>query len=605
MIRSNPLQPIRRPLKSPGFALLRIHDDTGGRWLQGESPRALIECFEPGEVPSALKEIERLTHRGACAVGFLSYEAGPAFDPSIESHSPLSGLPLLWFAIYDHLAESESPASFAPLPAVLWREGIERSAYLESLRRIKDYLRDGDAYQVNFTFQLASELAFDPFLLFQAANSPAALRYAAFLQTPRFAVTSLSPELFLSISGDEVISKPMKGTARRGLTYAQDVQQMRALAGSEKDRAENRMIVDMVRNDLGRVARTGTVRVDPIFEVERHPTVLQMTSTVRAETDASLERILAATFPPASVTGAPKVRATQLIRKLEGAPRGVYCGAIGCVLPGRSAQFSVAIRTALTDFDSGLTTYSVGSGIISDSDPELEFDECRMKALIAESALPPFDLFETLLWGRPPASVPDAADEQIGYWLLDAHLLRLSQSAEYWTFPFDSSAARRKLLESALGWDVSPRRVRLILDSRGGINIEAEALVPWPERPLRVALDARPIDPGQAFLYHKTTLRNEWQEALARHPDADDVLRVNVRGEVTETSRANIAYRFEGDWYTPPVECGLLEGVFRAELIRAAKLSTRILTLGDLGRVEEWAAMNSVRGWKKAVLTTE
>lgn len=538
-------------------------------------------------------------------MGYLAYEAGPAFDTSIESHPLLAGLPLLWFAIYDELAESEPPASFAPLPPALWREGIEKSAYLESLRRIKDYLNDGDAYQVNFTFPLESELPFDPFLLFQAANSPVALRYAAFLQTPRFAVTSLSPELFLSISGDEVMSKPMKGTARRGLTYAQDIQQMRALANSEKDRAENRMIVDMVRNDLGRVARTGTVRVDPLFEVERHPTVLQMTSTVRAETDASLERILAATFPPASVTGAPKVRATQLIRELESAPRGVYCGAIGCVLPGRRAQFSVAIRTALTDFESGLTTYPVGSGIISDSDPDLEFEECRMKALIAESALPPFDLFETLLWGSPPTSSPVATEEGIGYWLLDAHLLRLSQSAEYWTFPFDPNVARCKLQESALGWAGSPRRVRLILDSRGGIRVEAEALVPWPERPHCVALDARPIDPGQAVLYHKTTLRTQWQEALARHPDADDVLRVNVRGEVTETSRANIGYRVEGDWYTPPVECGLLEGVFRAELIRAGKLSTRVLTLDDLGRVEEWAVMNSVRGWKKAVLTSE
>lgn len=259
MIRSTPLQPIRRPLKSPGFALLRIHDDAGGRWLQGESPSAILECFERGEVPAALREIERLIHRGAYAVGYLAYEAGPAFDTSIESHPLLAGLPLLWFAIYDELAESEPPASFAPLPPALWREGIEKSAYLESLRRIKDYLNDGDAYQVNFTFPLESELPFDPFLLFQAANSPVALRYAAFLQTPRFAVTSLSPELFLSISGDEVMSKPMKGTARRGLTYAQDVQQMRALARSEKDRAENRMIVDMVRNDLGRVARTGTV----------------------------------------------------------------------------------------------------------------------------------------------------------------------------------------------------------------------------------------------------------------------------------------------------------------------------------------------------------
>lgn len=538
-------------------------------------------------------------------MGFLAYESGPGFDPSIDSHPPLPGLPVLWFAIYDHLDETAPPTRLTTLPAASWRESIEKPAYIESLRRIKEYLSDGDAYQVNFTFRLTSELAFDPFLLFQAANSPVALRYAAFLQTPRFAVTSLSPELFLSIQGSEVISKPMKGTARRGLTYAQDVLQMKELAGSEKDRAENRMIVDMVRNDLGRVARTGTVHVDPMFEVERHPTVLQMTSTVRAETDASLPRILSAAFPPASVTGAPKIRATQIIRELEGAPRGVYCGAIGCILPGGRAQFSVAIRTAITDLESGLTIYPVGSGIISDSDPDLEYEECRMKALITESALPPFDLFETLLWGRPPASSPLSAEEGIGFWLLEAHLTRLSQSAAYWTFPFEVDAARKTLQEAASGWDDSPRRVRLTLDSRGRIEIEVEAFVPWSDRPLRIALDTRPIDPGQAVLYHKTTLRKEWQDALARHPDTDDVLRINARGEVTETSRANIAYRIGDEWYTPPLECGLLEGVFRAEMIRAGRLTTRTLTVDDLDSVEAWAVLNSVRGWKDAVLTVE
>jgi para-aminobenzoate synthetase/4-amino-4-deoxychorismate lyase len=402
-------------------------------------------------------------------------------------------------------------------------------------------------------------------------------------------IVSASPELFFRANGRELELRPMKGTRPRGRWPDEDRALAEELAASPKDRAENLMIVDLLRNDAGRVAEFGSVRVERLYQVERYETVHQMTSTLRARLrrDAGLADVFRALFPCGSVTGAPKVRTMQIIRELEPSPRGVYCGAIGFVSPGE-AVFSVGIRTLLLDAEAGTAELGVGSGITYDSDAAAEYRECWAKAAFVRLEPAEFRLLETMLWE------PDG-----GWFLLDGHLDRMAASAEYFGYAFDRDDAVRRLAAAARGFARGPLRVRLRLDREGSMEIEAAPRLSSPE-PARVAIAPEPVDSRDPLLYHKTTRRAEYDRRAASRPDCDDVLLVNERGELTESAIANLVVRLDGALWTPPLECGLLPGVFRAHLLARGEIRERVLYPADLARAEEVWLINSVRKWRRA-----
>ncbi len=564
----------------------------GDGWLVGWEPHRWLVARALDDVPAVLREAEGEARGGRLAVGYVAYEAGPAFDPAVASHAP-GELPPAAFALFSRwevvlALEADGAWELGP-----WREEWPEEAYLAAAGRIREAIERGETYQVNLTFRLLAPFGGSAWAFFLALSAAHDAPCAAYLDLGRFAICSASPELFLEVEGPLLRSRPMKGTARRHPEPRRDGARARALRRSPKERAENLMIVDMVRNDLGRVARIGSVQVPRLFTVERYPTVWQMTSTVEAESDRPLAEVVGALFPPASVTGAPKVRATELIRELEVSPRGVYTGAMGWIGPGRRARLNVAIRTAVIDRASGTLSYGVGSGIVWDSRPHRELAECRLKAAVLASRPPQFRLVETMRW-----------EPRRGFVLWREHLRRLRRSAQHLGFRFDAARVRSQARALSAHWR-EPMRVRLLLDRSGTCEWEAVPLreSPFPAR-VRLALAARPVSSADVRLFHKTTDRAPYdaaREGIGRDA-ADDVLLWNERGEVTETTTANVVMELDGELVTPPVRCGLLDGTLRRVLVRRGIVRERVVRLEDLERCRRIWVVNSVRGWRGASL---
>jgi para-aminobenzoate synthetase/4-amino-4-deoxychorismate lyase len=474
-----------------------------------------------------------------------------------------------------------------PAPPPDWQPSITPDEYRAGFERIRGLIRAGDTYQVNYSYRLRAPFHDDPweiFLRLAAAQHPT---IGAFVPAGDWTVCSASPELFFRLEGDRIESRPMKGTAPRGLTLDEDLERAEALRASEKDRAENVMIVDMVRNDLGRVAQTGTVRVTRLFDIEKYPTLWQMTSTVEARTRATPSRILQALFPAASITGAPKPRTMEIIAEVESTPRRLYTGAIGFIAPDGRAQFNVAIRTLLVEPRRGTAEYGVGGGVVWDSRPDLEQIECRTKARILEEPPPPdFRLLETLRW--TPAE---------GFFLLDRHLRRLARSAAYFDFALDAATVRQQLEQAASRLPPQPHRVRLLLDRHGAAAIESAPLTVEPDAaPGSVALAQSPVEASNVFLYHKTTNRRVYEEAVAGRPGMPDVILYNGAGEITESTIANVVVEVGGVLCTPPVRCGLLAGTLRELLLERGEIRERAITIPELLRSPRVLLANSVRG---------
>jgi para-aminobenzoate synthetase/4-amino-4-deoxychorismate lyase len=568
-----------------------VRDAASGRWLQFSHPREIVTAFTLADVAPGLDRVEQaVTQGGLYAAGFVSYEAAPAFDPALTVKGG-GGFPLLWFGLYDGVQEVDLPAP-APGPdpgKADWQASVEFAEFEGNVKRIKDLIRNGDTYQVNYTYRFSTTLAtelWDYFLHLVAAQEAP---YGAYVDTGEWIIGCASPELFFRLDGDHIVCRPMKGTAARGLTLAQDRAQAETLRASEKEQAENVMIVDMVRHDLGRVAEIGSVTVPRLFEVEKYPTVWQMTSTIEARTSATLGDIFRALFPPASITGAPKVRTMEVIAELEAFPRRIYTGTIGFIAPGRRAQFNVAIRTMLLNRQTRHAEYGVGGGITWGSQPEAEWQECRDKARILTARVPAFSLLETMLW---------TAEE--GYALLERHLERLTQSALYFGFAVDLPAVRLELESLAARLARTRQKVRLLVTKEGRITLEAEALPVADAAPQRVVVAPGPADSSNPFLYHKTTNRGLYEAARSAYPGYDDVLLLNEKGEVTESTIANLAVEMEGKLCTPPIECGVLPGTLRADLLERGALIERCITVGEMLRSPRVFLLNSVRGMYRA-----
>jgi para-aminobenzoate synthetase/4-amino-4-deoxychorismate lyase len=570
-------------------------------WLRFTNPIEVVAASTLDDILPALRRVEALVATRSCyAAGFIAYEAAPAFDPVLRVRAA-APLPLLWFGLYDRaepiagLPQPDRPADLIGpwTPTVTWPE------YERAINTIHDHIAAGRTYQVNYTYRLRAPFSGDPWSFFVTLARKQPLGYAAYLDTGPHVICSASLELFFCLNGRTVQSKPMKGTAPRGKTLSEDRANMAWLQHSEKNRAENVMIVDMIRNDLGRIAQIGSVQVPQLFEIERYPTVLQMTSTVMAQTTASLTQIMSALFPCASITGAPKVRTMHIIADLETTPRGVYTGAIGYLTPDRTAQFNVAIRTVTIDREAGQAEYGVGGGIVWDSDAADEYRECEIKTRVLTGAPIEFELLEALLW-TPVADGTPAED----YFLLDRHVARLADSADYFGFPFDRAALIARLEKVRRSLPAVDHKVRVALARSGVLSITTAALSDIPRPPMqRVALARKPIDSSDVFLYHKISRRAVYEQARAEQPACDDVILWNERGEITESCSANVVIDLAGELFTPPIESGLLGGTFRAELLEQGQIAERVITIEMLRAARRVYLINSVRKWMDVALT--
>jgi para-aminobenzoate synthetase/4-amino-4-deoxychorismate lyase len=561
----------------------------GDQWLHFRDPHKVIIAETPDQVIPALHQIEGLVEeRNWHAAGFLSYEAASAFDSALITKR-IGDFPYLWFGLYPQPQTVELPHPKGVLTFLDWHPTVGPDTYNAAIERIKENIADGRTYQVNYTMRLETDFNIDAWEFFlhltRSQNN-----HAAYIDTDRYQICSASPELFFELDGDTITCRPMKGTIQRGRTTLEDQWQSEWLKNSEKNRAENVMIVDMIRNDLGRIARIGSVRVPELFCTERYPTLWQMTSTIKAETNTSIAGIFRALFPCASITGAPKTSTMRIINSLETRPRSIYTGAIGSISPSRKARFSVAIRTVLIDRKLQKAEYGVGGGIVWDSTSADEYAEALLKAGILSRSQPEFSVFETMLW------TPEE-----GFFLKEKHLDRLLDSANYFDF-----AARPDDIENHLeGISVafeSPQRVRLLLDRTGQISSESTPFQ-RTEKEVSARLALRPVNSADVFLFHKTTHRNTYENAGRDFPDSDDVLLFNQNHELTEFTIGNLVVEIDGKLITPPIECGLLPGTFRAYLVETGQVVERIVPVERLEDCTKIFRVNSVRQWERVSLT--
>ncbi len=572
----------------PGFVLLR----TGGAWRVYSQPKKVIATNDPAAIANSLRQMEEHVRAGREVAGFLSYEAGYALEPQLAPLQSISSDMLLWFGIFDN-AEVLDEIHFHESELMERIEGIvpaiSRSEYFEKLDAIRELIAAGEVYQINFTYPVEFKPSLSSWQLFVDLCRRHPVPYAAFINTGDRQIVSFSPELFFRIENQNIRVKPMKGTAPRGLTLEQDERRGQELSDSEKNRAENVMIVDLMRNDLSRICRTGSVRTMRLFEVERFPSIWQMTSTIQGELKdgCTIEETFRALFPSGSVTGAPKIRAMQHIARLERSSRGVYTGAIGFFAPGE-AHFNVPIRTVVMQEGHGVL--GVGSGITHDSISAEEWEECQWKTAFLTNQVPEFQLLETLLWDGE-------------YKLLSEHLDRMKASAVYFGYSFDERKIRSELLEYAAQLSAGPKRVRATSVRDGDVHIEH---VDAPSKRFeRVRIASQRVSSQDRFLYHKTTNRELYDLELKAAVAAgfDDALFFNERGELTEGSIFNVFLVKDGTWKTPPVRCGLLPGTFRARFLRDnPDAREEILSMDDLTSADRIYVCNSVRGMQPVTL---
>ena len=568
-------------------------------------PVGVLEATRAGEVVATLEAAEGAAGRGLWVAGFVTYEAAPGLDPDLivrdrDADDPFAAMPLAWFAMFEHAEETTLPLprddGVAAAPEGTWVPTTTRERYESSVDRIRELIAAGETYQVNHTMRLRSRVEGDPRGLYRDLCYAQRGAFSAYLDVGRYRVLSASPELFFELRDGAIVTRPMKGTAPRGRWPEEDRAVAERLLASAKDRAENAMIVDLLRNDLGRISRTGSVTWADVFQAERFETVWQLTTTVSAalEADVGLSGVFRGLFPSGSITGAPKVRTMEIIRELEDSPRGIYCGAIGYLAPKGSghpdARFNVAIRTVTLDTASRTAEYGVGGGITWDSDAGAEYEEAVAKTRVLTARRPGFELLETMRY--EPAE---------GVRHLDLHLKRLAASADYFGFRYDETEVREAVEKTVASAPPAPCRVRLALGKDGTVRVACTPLATEPDV-VRVGLDDVPQDPRDVFLFHKTSRRQRYEDARSRHADADDVLLINEHGEVTESTIANVAVRMNGRWVTPPIEAGLLPGIGRTVALDDGSVTEAPITIEDLRSSEDLALISDARGWRRAVL---
>lgn len=552
--------------------------------LTFQNPIQLIVANKIEEILPCLEQIQQAVQKGYYAAGFLTYESAPAFDAAYKVKDGHT-MPLLWFGIFSepHREPISSSGTYRIDP---WEPTVSIEEYNAAIKSIKQSIELGDTFQTNYTIRLKSAFEGDDIALFQKLKRAQASNYCAYINTGEHSILSASPELFFHIEGDEITTRPMKGTTLRGKTVAEDEENAKWLYQSEKNRSENVMIVDLLRNDLGRIADLGSVHVTKLFEIEQYPTVHQMTSTVKARIapNRSYFEIFKAIFPCGSITGAPKISTMNIITQTESTPREVYCGAIGYFAPNGEAVFNVPIRTVVIDQQTGEATYGVGGGITWDSTAEGEYHEVLAKASFLEREVPEFQLLESIL-------LQDGE-----FFLLDEHLSRLSNSAKYFGFSFNIEGVHAALSKIAHKHKDGDYKIRLLINKTGTLTTEAQQLKTM-KTPMTVTLADKPMNKENIYLYHKTTHRKMYADYQNKFKDYFDVLLWNENEELTEFTNGNVVLEIDGALWTPPIESGLLSGTYREALIKEGRISEKILTLTDLKKCTNIWFINSVRKW--------
>lgn len=589
---------------SEAFVLLDNSSADGGASLFFRDPLEIICASEPDEVPGALQQIEAALAAGHYVAGYFAYETGYVLEPKLAHLMPKDRkVPLIWFGVY------AAPDEMTSRQVADWLAGHTlshtyqftdvtlawpRDAYVSRFARVQEMIGSGDIYQLNLTFKARFALTGSPLAFYRDMRQRQRVAYGGIVDTGAATILSASPELFIEQHGRVIETRPMKGTASRAGREDADAEQRRILSTDVKQRAENLMIVDLMRNDLGRIAEIGSVSVTDLFTVETFRTLHQMTSGVRAtlKDGVGLRDLLDAIFPPGSVIGAPKIRAMELISEIETEPRGVYCGAIGYIAPQGQSVFNVAIRTPVV-FRDGTGEMGIGSGVVYDSEGGKEYDECLLKLKFLTDPPKSFELIETLLY-----------DGAKGYVLRDRHIARLAASARFFHFPYDGAGVAGALDGAVRDKQSERLRVRLLLAEDGRVTVTSTPLPPQPKDwVMRYVISQTRLSSADPFLYHKTTRRElydkEWQEA---HDTlgADEVIYLNDKGELAEGSRTTIFIEKGGKLLTPHLAAGLLPGTLRAELLASGCVSEAALTLADLHAADKIHLGNSVRGLVRA-----
>ncbi len=559
------------------------------KWRHFQHPVDVLVARRFGQVRELINRVEKLVNeKDLHAVGFVSYEASQGFNSKMKTCKP-SQIPLVCFALFENYKIFDQLGEPSTNEKLNWKISLNLEEYIQNIVEIRKRIESGDIYQINYTTQFKAMLDRpEDFFKNIVSDEP----YACFIDTNEFQILSASPELFFELDGKDIKTKPMKGTAPRYDSLQLDENSRNNLLRSEKNRAENLMITDMMRNDLSKIAVLGSVSVDDAFRVEKYSTVWQMTSTVKAKTYASVLEIFDALFPCASITGAPKLKSMEYIKHFENKPRGVYTGAIGIIQPNRKAMFSVGIRTAVSDLESRKTAYGSGGGIIWDSRPIPEFKELGYKTRIIGKVTidESFYIFETM-----------RLQHSVGILMLAKHLKRMEVAANYFGVNYSEKRAlsfiEAELKSRKVNFDA---RLKLTLDAFGKFNLQSFAI----ERPFDpsqlVQFVSTPVDRNNIFLYHKTNFRRVYDKAQDEVPAQVEPILFNQESEVTETSISNIVFEKNGELFTPPVKSGLLPGIMRTQLIENNVIKEKTITKNELIKADKVYLINALRGWRNA-----
>ena len=540
-----------------------------------------LKTRDLAEVADLLAQVESYQEQGYYVVGYVSYEAAPAFEEKLAVHkAPLLAEYLLYFTVHDRVETSPIPLTYeeVDLPSK-WREQTSAEDYKKAISQIHHHLRQGDTYQVNYTVQLKQDLSVNPFAIYNRMVVEQEAGYNAYVEHDEMAVISMSPELFFEQNDRELTTRPMKGTTQRGMTDQEDLEQASWLEQDPKNRSENMMIVDLLRNDMNRISEVGSEHVEHLCQVEQYSTVWQMTSTIKSQLreDVDLVKIFRSLFPCGSITGAPKIATMEIIKELERQPRGVYCGTIGLLLPNGRRIFNVAIRTI--QLYKGQAIYGVGGGITWDSTWESEYREVHQKAAVLYRKQARFQLIST---GK-------ISQKQLLF--EEQHLERLRKASRYFASPYDAEELRKKIEAECQSCDVNKDyRLRISLSKSGEIELSRQILTPLSPHFCQAKLCLQEAGLQKAFTYFKTTHRPHL------NLDKQEIIYYNARGELLETSIGNLVLKIDEKLYTPPIRLGILPGIYRQHLLETGQVEEKVLTLKDLAQAEAIYGCNAVRG---------
>ena len=540
-----------------------------------------LKTRDLSEVANLLAQVESYQEQGYYVVGYVSYEAAPAFEEKLAVHKvPLLGEYLLYFTVHDRVETSPIPLTYddIDLPSN-WQEVTSEADYEKAIAQIHHHLRQGDTYQVNYTVQLKQDLSANPFAIYNRMVVEQEAGYNAYIEHDEMAVISMSPELFFEQNDRELTTRPMKGTTQRGVTDDEDLKEAAWLEQDPKNRSENMMIVDLLRNDMNRISEVGSEHVERLCQVEQYSTVWQMTSTIKSQLreDVDLVAVFRSLFPCGSITGAPKIATMEIIKNLEPQPRGVYCGTIGILLPNGRRIFNVAIRTI--QLHQGKAIYGVGGGITWDSTWESEYREVHQKAAVLYRKQARFQLITT------------GKISQNSLLFEDQHLERLTKASRYFAYPFDPKKLRQKIEEECQACDVNQDyRLRISLSKSGEMKLSRQILAPLSPSFCKAKLCLQEADLNQSFTYFKTTHRPHLSLG------EQEKIYHNKSGELLETSIGNLVLKIAGKLYTPPINLGILPGIYRQYLLESGQVEEKVLTVKDLKQAEVIYACNAVRG---------